>query len=179
MLAVAFPKWDQTYLLIFALVPLFWAWRGKSLKAGFWLGLAVGLAHYVALLYWIVFVTHVFGHLNLILAIGILLLLAGYVSLYTAAWGLGVTWGDRRGLGLIWWAPVLWVTLEMGQTYIISGFPWELLGNGLFLHPVLLQLADITGVYGLSFLIVLVNATLDRLCSRPGAKRRPSNRPWS
>ncbi len=173
LLAAAFPNWDQTYLLIFALVPLFWALRGKSLKAAFGLGLAAGLAHYVALLYWIVFVTHVFGHLNLILAIGILLLLAGYISLYTAVWSLGVAWGDRRGLGLIWWAPVLWVTLEMGQTYIISGFPWELLGNGLFLHPVLLQLADITGVYGLSFLIVLVNATLYRLLFPPRGQTAP------
>jgi apolipoprotein N-acyltransferase len=173
LVAAAFPNWDQTYLLIFALVPLFWALRSKSLKAGFWLGLVAGGAHYVALLYWIVFVTHVFGKLPLIVAIGIMLLLAGYLSLYTAVWGLGVAWGEARGLSLIWWAPALWVTLEMGQTYIISGFPWELLGNGLFLHPVLLQLADITGVYGLSFLVVLVNATLYHLCLPPRGKTAP------
>ena len=85
-------------------------------------------------------------------------------------WGLGVAWGAARGLSLLWWAPVLWVALEMGQTYIISGFPWELLGNGLFLHPVLLQLADITGVYGLSFLVVLVNASLYLLFFPPRGK---------
>jgi apolipoprotein N-acyltransferase len=167
LVAAAFPNWDQTYLLIFALVPLFWALKGKSLKAGFGLGLVSGLAHYVALLYWIVFVTHVFGHLPLVAAIGILLLLAGYLSLYTAVWGLGVAWGQARRLSLLWWAPVLWVALEFGQTYIISGFPWELLGNGLFLHPMLLQLADFTGVYGLSFLVVLVNAGLYLLLSPP------------
>jgi apolipoprotein N-acyltransferase len=160
LLAAAFPKWDQTYLLIFALVPLLWALRDQSLKAAFWLGLVSGLAHYVALLYWIVYVTHVFGKLPLIAAIGILLLLAGYLCLYTAVWGLGVAWGAARGLSLLWWAPVLWVALEMGQTYIISGFPWELLGNGLYGYPRLLQLADITGVYGLSFLVVLVNVSL-------------------
>ena len=167
LLAAAFPKWDQTYLLIFALVPLLWALRDQSLKAAFWLGLVSGLAHYVALLYWIVYVTHVFGKLPLIAAIGILLLLAGYLCLYTAVWGLGVAWGAARGLSLLWWAPVLWVALEMGQTYIISGFPWELLGNGLYQYPRLLQLADITGVYGLSFLVVLVNASLYLLCFPP------------
>ena len=135
LLAAAFPKWDQTYLLIFALVPLLWALKGQSLKAAFWLGLVSGLAHYVAMLYWIVYVTHVFGKLPLIAAIGILLLLAGYLCLYTAVWGLGVAWGAARGLSLLWWAPVLWVALEMGQTYIISGFPWELLGNGLYRLP--------------------------------------------
>jgi apolipoprotein N-acyltransferase len=173
LLAAAFPKWDQTYLLIFALVPLFWALRHKSLKAAFFLGLVAGLAHYAALLYWIVYVTHVFGHIELFLAIGIMLLLAGYLSLYTAVWGLGVAWGERRNLSLLWFAPALWVTLEMGQTYIISGFPWELLGNGLFLHPILLQLADITGVYGLSFLIILVNATLFLLFFPPRGKTVP------
>ncbi|HZK13850.1 MAG TPA: hypothetical protein VFC55_04980, partial [Desulfobaccales bacterium] len=173
LLAAAFPKWDQTYLLIFALVPLLWALKDQSLKAAFWLGLVSGLAHYVALLYWIVYVTHVFGKLPLIAAIGILFLLAGYLCLYTAVWGLGVAWGAARGLSLLWWAPVLWVALEMGQTYIISGFPWELLGNGLYLYPRLLQLADITGVYGLSFLVVLVNVSLYRLCCPPrGAKVR-------
>ncbi len=167
MVAAAFPKWDQSYLLIFALVPLFWALAGRSLKAGFWLGFAAGMAHYVALLYWIVFVTHVFGHLPLIASIGILLLLAGYLSLYPALWGLGVAWGAKKGVSLLWFAPALWVALEFGQTYIISGFPWELLGNGLYRHPVLLQLADLTGVYGLSFLVVLVNAGLYLLLSPP------------
>jgi apolipoprotein N-acyltransferase len=167
LLAAVFPKWNQTYLLIFALVPLFWALQGKSLKAGFWLGLVAGLAHYVVLLYWIVYVTHVFGHLPLVVAIGIMLLLAGYLSLYSAVWGLGITWAQTRGLSLLWWAPALWAALEFGQTYIISGFPWELLGDGLYHHPLLLQLADITGVYGLSFLVVLVNVSLYLLCFPP------------
>ncbi|MGO8762545.1 MAG: apolipoprotein N-acyltransferase [Desulfobaccales bacterium] len=171
LVAAAFPKWDQTWLLVCALVPLLWALKGKSLQAAFWLGLVSGLAHYVALLYWIVFVTHVFGKLPLIAAIGILLVLAGYLCLYRAVWGLGVAWGAARGLSLLWWAPVLWVTLEMGQTYIISGFPWDPLGNGLFLHPVLLQLADITGVYGLSFLVVLVNVSVYLLFFPPRGRR--------
>jgi apolipoprotein N-acyltransferase len=160
LLAAAFPKLDQTYLLAFALVPLLWALRDRSLKAAFWLGLVSGLSHYLALLYWIVYVTHVFGKLPLIAAMGILVVLAGYLCLYSAVWGLGVAWGAARGLGLLWWGPALWVALEFGQTYIISGFPWELLGNGLYLYPRLLQVADLTGVYGLSFLVVLVNVSL-------------------
>jgi apolipoprotein N-acyltransferase len=173
LLAGAFPKWNDAFLLIFALVPLLWALRGKSLKAAFWLGLVSGLAQNVAMFYWIVYVTHVFGHLPLLVAMGIMLLLAGYLCLYRALWGLGVAWGEARGLSLLWWAPALWVALEMGQTYIISGFPWELLGNGLYRHPLLLQLADLTGVYGLSFLVVLVNVTLFLLCWPPRGRNLP------
>jgi len=162
LLAAAFPKWNQTYLLFIALIPLYWALQGKSLKATFGLGLISGLAHYLALLYWIVYVTHVFGHLSLPLSLLALLLLAGYLSLYRALWALGLNWGAAQGLSLLWWGPVLWVALELGQTYIITGFPWEPLGNGLFPHPLLLQVADLTGVYGLSFLVVLINLGLGR-----------------
>ncbi|HEX9884144.1 MAG TPA: hypothetical protein VGA79_09280, partial [Desulfobaccales bacterium] len=76
LLAAAFPKWDQAYLLVVALVPLLWALRGQSLKGAFFLGLVSGLAHYLGLLYWIVYVTHVFGNLPLIVSLGVLLLLA-------------------------------------------------------------------------------------------------------
>ncbi|MGP8106661.1 MAG: apolipoprotein N-acyltransferase, partial [Desulfobaccales bacterium] len=162
LLAAAFPKWNQTYLLFVALIPLYWALQGKSLKAAFGLGLVSGLAYYLTLLYWIVYVTHVFGHLPLPVSLGVLLLLAGYLSLYRALWALGLNWGAAQGLSLLWWGPLLWVTLELGQTYIISGFPWELLGTGLVPHPLLLQVADLTGVYGLSFLVVLINAGLGR-----------------
>ncbi len=160
LLAAAFPKWDYNYLLPVALIPLFWALKGRSLKAAFGLGLVSGLAYFMGLLYWIVYVTYVYGHLPLPLGLGVLFLLAGYLSLYRGVWALGLNWGAARGLSPLWWAPALWVVLELGQTYIITGFPWELLGNGLYRYPLLLQITDLTGVYGLSFLVVLVNVSL-------------------
>jgi apolipoprotein N-acyltransferase len=173
LLAAAFPKWDQTYLLPVALVPLFWALRGQSWKAALGLGLVSGLAFYLGLLYWIVYVTYVFGGLPLPLCLVVLLLLAGYLSLYRLGWALGVNWAQGRGISPLWFAPALWVALELGQTYIISGFPWELLGTGLYRSPLLLQVADLTGVYGLSFLVVLVNAALYLLLFPPPGKPRP------
>ena len=83
-----------------------------------------------------------------------LILLAGYVSLYRGFWALLYTWGESRGLAGTWWGPVLWVSLEMVQTYMISGFPWMLLGYGFHQSPYLIQVVDITGVYGLSFLFL-------------------------
>jgi apolipoprotein N-acyltransferase len=160
LLAAAFPKWDYNWLLPVGLMPLLWAIRRKSPTGAFWLGLVSGLAFYCGLLYWIVYVTTVYGGLPLPLGIGVLLVLAGYLSLYRALWAWGVSWGEARGYSLLWLAPVLWVALELGQTYIISGFPWELLGNGLYRFPLLVQITDVTGVYGLSFLLVLINVSL-------------------
>ena len=170
LLGVAFPKWDQNYLLPVALIPLFWSLRGQSLTGAFWLGMVSGLSFFCVLLYWIVYVTTVFGGMPLLLGIGAMLLLAGYLSLYRGLWALGLNWGETRGLSSLWWGPVLWVALEMGQTYIISGFPWELLGNGLYRFPILLQLTDLTGVYGLSFIIVFINVSLFLALSPWGRK---------
>ncbi|MBM4285221.1 MAG: apolipoprotein N-acyltransferase [Deltaproteobacteria bacterium] len=170
LLAAAFPRWDQAYLLPVALVPLFLALRGLSPGAAFWVGLVHGLAAFGGILYWIAYVTNVFGGLPLPAAVGVMLLLAGYLALYRGLWSLGVAWGEKRGLGLLWFAPVLWVALEYLQTYMLSGFPWELLGYGVYRHPMLLQVADLTGVYGLSFLIVLVNVAVCHLVFPPRGK---------
>jgi apolipoprotein N-acyltransferase len=175
LLAAAFPKWDLNFLLPVALWPFLWALRGQPLRRAFWLGLIGGLAFYCGLLYWIAYVTTVYGGMPLPLGIGVMLLLAGYLSLYRGLWALGLNWGEARGLNPLWWGPALWVALEFGQTYIFTGFPWELLGTGLYRYPILLQVADLTGVYGLSFLVVLVNVGLCHLFfpSFTGGRRRP------
>jgi apolipoprotein N-acyltransferase len=160
LLAVAFPKYDQSYLLFFALIPLLWALRGQSRRTGFWLGIVHGLTFYLGLLSWILYVTHVYGKLPWPLALGVLLLLAGYMSLYRGLWAWGVVWAEKHEISLLWFAPTLWVVMEFIQGYPISSFPWELMGHGLYRYPLLLQTADLIGAYGLSFLLVLVNVSL-------------------
>ena len=175
LLVVSFPRYDQSYLLFIALVPLFWALRGQSRKAGFWLGIVNGLTFYLGLLSWIFYVTYVYGHLPLPVALGVLLLLAGYLSIYRGLWAWGVVWAENRGVNLLWFAPALWVVMESVQGYPISSIPWELLGHGLYLQHSLLQAADLIGTYGLSFLLVLVNAGLVAIFSPPIVKgRQPS-----
>ncbi len=57
-------------------------------------------------------------------------------------------------------APVLWVTLEYARTYIITGFPWSLIGYSQYSFLPLIQISDITGVYGISFLVAAVNGLI-------------------
>ncbi len=59
--------------------------------------------------------------------------------------------------------PALWICIEYGRTLGDMSFPWALLGYSL--TPVLpvAQLASVTGVYGLSFLIVLANVLVFEL----------------
>lgn len=167
LLAAAFPKWDQTYLLPVALWPLFWALQDQPPRRAWRLGYVFGLAFYSGLLYWIAYVTHVFGKLPLPLALGVMLLLAGVLSLYRAFWAAGVAWAAQRGVSPLWFAPAFWVVLEFLQAnFPFGGFPWELLGYGLYRYPLLIQTADLAGIYGLSFLVVLVNVLLFLMSSR-------------
>jgi apolipoprotein N-acyltransferase len=52
------------------------------------------------------------------------------------------------------------VGLEYLRTFLLSGFPWVLVGYSQYLNTAFVQIADITGVYGVSFLLILINTLL-------------------
>jgi apolipoprotein N-acyltransferase len=75
--------------------------------------------------------------------------------------GIAVNWVNRRGRIPIWlFAPFFWTALEYLRTYLFTGLPWGVLGATQHRFIPLIQISSITGVYGVSFLIVLVNAAL-------------------
>jgi len=57
-------------------------------------------------------------------------------------------------------APFVWVATELGRTYLLTGFPWVLLGYSQVTNISVAQLASIFGVYGLSALVAGVSASL-------------------
>jgi apolipoprotein N-acyltransferase len=103
---------------------------------------------------------HIYGGLAAPVAFGILILFCLYLGLYHALFGLlvGLVRGSRvRAAGATVVAPFLWVAVELARARI-TGFPWDQLGVASVNNFLLTQLAPFTGVYGLSFIIVLVNA---------------------
>src|SRR5437773_2452768 len=57
--------------------------------------------------------------------------------------------------------PFAWVSMELVRNYaVLGGFPWLQIGYSQSDYLPIVQLADLTGVYGVSFLIVWVNASL-------------------
>jgi apolipoprotein N-acyltransferase len=156
LLTASFPPAGMSWLVWFALVPLLMSLENQPFAAAFRLGFITGLSHYLTLIYWIVFVLGHYGNLSIPLSIGPLLLLCAYLAVYPAFFaGLAVFLPAPPFRSLLIGA--LWVALEYVRTNLLTGFPWCLLGYSLFQSVHLIQLADITGVYGLSFLIVLIN----------------------
>lgn len=91
-------------------------------------------------------------------------LLVFYLSLYVVLFGMGVAFLSDRGflLGILT-LPSLWVALEFLRSHLLTGFGWGLLGYSQWRFLPFIQIADVTGAYGVSFLVMLGNVTLYHL----------------
>lgn len=144
------------------LAPFLWSVAEAKTRLGATLlGLLHGLAFRLVSIYWIVHVMMEHGHLPFLAALGSLLLLSLYLSLYPAT----LAFLMRRPLSTLgpvglFAAPLIWVAGELLLTHLLTGFPWNLLGYSQIGFLPVIQIADLTGVYGVSFLLVTVNAAI-------------------
>ncbi len=91
----------------------------------------------------------------------LMLLLATYLGLYVGGYAAGYVMLQRTVPRWLWLgAPALWVSLEFLRTHAFTGFPWMLLGYSQYQWLSGIQISDVTGVYGVSFLLVMGNITV-------------------
>ena len=159
MLTASFPPSPFYFLAWFALVPLLKSLETETPMAALRLGFAAGLAHSLTLIYWVIVVMGHYGHLPLPVSVSILILFSLYLSIYPAlfAWGYSLT--GRSFLGSFK-AAGLWVALEYVRANLLTGFPWCLLGHTQYTNLEAIQIADLVGAYGTSFVIVLSGALI-------------------
>jgi apolipoprotein N-acyltransferase len=161
LLILSFPDFDLEFLAWFALVPLFSSIEGKGPFQSFWAGFLTGVVSFLGILYWIIVAVHTYGNIPLIVSGLILLLLVLYLSLFIGVFTFLIrTIQISLRFQTILFAPVLWVSLEYVRSFLLTGFPWANLGYTQYLNLPFIQMADLTGPYGLSCVILLVNATL-------------------
>ena len=86
--------------------------------------------------------------------------LAIYPALFVAVFGALWSWFGAAGLASPLAAALLWVALEWARTFVLTGFPWALLGYAQHQNAALLGLAPWAGVFGMSFATVLGSAAL-------------------
>lgn len=131
-----------------------------SVRQGFVLGYVSGIIVYFGSCYWIYHVMNSYGGLEAPVAAGILVLFCLYLGLLHGAFGALFALAAGRlkfGPRALVLAPFLWVALELFRARVIA-FPWDLMGTALVDNIPLSRIATITGVYGLSFEVLLVNA---------------------
>lgn len=153
----------------FGLAPLLWAvlsaesWAGKRpVRRGFLLGYLSGTLWYMGNCYWVRDVMMRYGDMPMmaptLLLLGFSLVLGLYFGLFAGCVALvrRSTGSVRPALAA---APVLWAATELAAARITS-VPWDQLGYSQVDNGLVNQLAPWTGVYGISFLLVAVNALL-------------------
>lgn len=177
-LFLSFPKYGAGIVAWIALVPLMYSCRESTVISGFIRGFVAGLVFNVGLLYWIAFVIVNYGHLSLPIGIFAMLLMAAYLSIYVALFTAGLVYLRDRGIAQVIAAPLLWTCLEYAKSHLLTGFPWENLAYSQYLYIPLIQIADITGIYGLTFVIVLINVIICDLLTGfiGGLERKESKR---
>jgi apolipoprotein N-acyltransferase len=160
LLTAAFPKMGLSVLAWFALVPLYIALRELTPKEAFSVGMIAGLTHYLTLLYWVVFTMRTYGYLPWWQCVSLLVLLAAYLALYIALFAMALVRLCQKPLHLVFLAPVFWVALEYSRSFLLTGFTWGTIGYSQFNRLHIIQISDIFGVYGISFLVVLCNTAI-------------------
>lgn len=147
-----------------ALVPFLLALRGASSRRRFLLGFAFGLAFFGPTLSWIL----LFGELAWS---ALIVMSASFTAVFAVLSGAVVRPGRpvRSALGLA----ALWTVMESLRDLIpFGGFSWGTLGVTQVDNRITLRLASITGVWGVSFVVVAVNALLAEASVGGGAGPR-------
>jgi apolipoprotein N-acyltransferase len=163
--ALAFPSTGWSLLAWVWLVPALVSGAMQSRRRALLDGWLAGTVFYVVLLRWL---DHTFRHYSEIpwpLTWLPIVALAAYCGLYVGAIGWALAWlRPRLGPGpALAAAPALWVVGEWVRGWLMGGFPWGLLGYSQAAQLPVIQVAELGGVYAVSFLVVAVNAALAAL----------------
>ena len=161
MLVPAFPPFDYYLCAWVALVPLLLALRNKTPGAAFLTGFITGFVYFLGTLYWVSHSMYYYGYLPVVICVLVLLLLCAALSVYTGIFSVLFSFiqGKTRVPALIV-VPVLWVSLEYVRTYVLTGLPWSSLGYSQYKLLPLIQISDITGIYGVSFLVAALSGAI-------------------
>jgi apolipoprotein N-acyltransferase len=165
LLILSFPKYGSGIMAWAALIPLFFALKEATAREALKTGFLTGFVAHVGILYWIVYVVVQYGYFPVYAGIAAMLLLAAFLSLYTACFAMGVVFLKDKGIRLWISAPLLWTLLEFMRAHLLTGFPWENLAYSQYLYARVIQIADVTGIYGITFAVVMINAVLYDLFS--------------
>ncbi len=156
LLILSYPGFNLWILAWVAFVPLFKAIDGQKPLKAFLLAYLTGFLFFLGTIYWLV-------HVSLL---GMLFLVA-YLALYFGFFGLTISIISQSRCiytgpvySFLFIIPSAWVALEWARSYVFTGFGWALLGYSQSQNLPIIQIADISGAYGVSFLIVMFNAAV-------------------
>lgn len=158
-LILSFPKFNLYPLIFIAFIPLFYAISNfeKSYFKKFLLGLITGFVFYIGLLRWVVNVRRIE-----VMGIPAWIALSLFEALYFGFFTLGISFfiTSKNNFIKTFFPAFFFVILEYIKGQGILGFPWGSICYSQYLNIPLIQISEFTGMYGVSFLIILFNSSL-------------------
>jgi len=160
-LALSFPRthWDGVAWI--ALAPVLVIALLSGPRGAFFWGWLGGFAFFLGLLQWLNFTFMTFSAIPFPLTWFPTMALAAYCGLWIALVMAAVGWiGGRSPAAALALAPFAWVAAEWGRGHLFGGFPWGLLGYTQYARLPAIQVAELGGVYAVSFVVLSVNAAV-------------------
>lgn len=157
LVSLSFPTPDLEPLAWISLVPLIISLEEKSKQRSFFLGWLAGFFYFLFTVSWVVNSMHNYGKVPLLISYLLMILLVLYLGLFVGIFSFLREILGSTNLPVIIASPFIWTALEYIRAHILTGFPWASLGYTQYRFLPIIQISDITSVYGVSFLIVMVN----------------------
>jgi len=163
---------DQFYLEWICLVPILWAIREQTPGRAFLIGWVAGIVGHGGGFYWIAQMFQQFAGAPWPLAVLGLLLLAASNGIVFAVWA----WATRlicrdTDWNVVWVSPIVWTAAEKCWPEMFPNY----LGASQYMLPLVTQIADLTGILGVTFLVIYANSVVFAVIER---RREKHPRPW-
>jgi apolipoprotein N-acyltransferase len=153
---LSLPAFDLGFLAWIALAPLLLALRLGSVVAAAGLGLLFGFVFAVGSFWWLHAIPNITVVRFIVLGIAVGVFYMAFSVLYRLA-------SARLAGSMLLVGPALWVALEYARGNLaFLALPWNFVGHSQHRYLSIIQIVDVTGVYGVSFVVVMVNELLSR-----------------
>jgi len=157
---LAFPSFDLGVLAWFSVAPFLFALRRIRAPSAAALGLLFGCCLAGGVFYWLGFIASMNVATTAVMYVGFALYYAVFGALYNRVSQLPPVW-------LLLAAPALWVVLEYARSSLFFlALPWNLLGHSQHNFLTVIQMSDVTGVYGVTFVLIMANQFVSRILER-------------
>ncbi len=174
LLILCFPRFYQGWLVWIALTPVICAvWLGpQGNRRAVLLGYVTGIVFIAGTFHWL---STLAGLFKTPLLVTIPLLLGLYMGLYVAFWTWFIGYLRRRwsnyssswqNLAVGALGACAWVTGEWIRGWLLGGFGWNGLGVALHQSLAMIQIADVVGIYGLTWLVAFTNLMAVNIVAR-------------
>jgi len=162
LFAWAFPDVAIGWLAFVALVPLFVALaRARGAGHAFFLGWVSQSVAWLMMVPWVVRVMSHYGGLPFATGVLIFIAMAVVLGLYGGVFAL-LFWAIAPGMRFRRWllVPLAWAAVEYARTYLLTGFPWNLIAASIVDYTPMIQFDRFAGPYALGALILLPAVTI-------------------